>query len=312
MRGLTLGTNHGTDALLCDDVEQYVDYAAIEYVTAIQYRKSVSCYSEFLRRDAMRSDLVEAKVNKWLASKTKLAPCTIRNRKRGLTPVWNWLSERGLVAFYNSRALRRTKIKQKPVVAWSIPQVQQLIDGASDIEGSLKCGVSGANLMLAWIRVAYETGWRPSDMYVVRWDEFAGNRVTISQHKTGFPDSKVLSPDAMNALRPLRRSGCETVFILEKGGIGVWEKKLWKAAESHGFTRKKGQGSGTLRKTSATKVCECYDLSAAADFLGHVDGTSVARKHYIEPHALAKNPPPQALIDALAKPKSTGRNRRRA
>ena len=286
--------------LLSEDVENYCAFASIERITHQQYCRSVSCYSQHLGRDATRDDLREPPVNRWLADvATRLSAFTVLGRKRGLTPVWNWLAGQGLVPWYNARALRRTKVVYPPVQAWSVSQVRALLDGAAEVPGKLTCGVSGSDLMRAWVLVAYETGLRPSDLYRVTWDQLHDNKLGLVQHKTHYGHAAQLSDAAMAALRPLRDADSSTIFVLGKNSMRRWELKLFAAAADHGFTRRKGQSSGTLRKTHGTEVCRVEGLPTAAQSLGHVDGIRVARQSYCEADAIRPTKPPTALINAL-------------
>lgn len=298
--------------LLATDVENYVAYASIEPITAGQYKRSVRCYSDFLGRSALRDDLYEPAVNRWLTSLAdRLKPFTIHGRKRGLTPVWNWLASQGLAPWYNGRALKKTKLVYGPVQPWTVTQVRQLLDGAADIQGKLVCGVRGRDLMRAYVLVAYETGLRPSDLYRIRWNQFDANRIALIQHKTKFPHGVALSPIAMSALEPLRQSKCERVFVLAKGGIRRWEMLLFEAASRHGFTRQSRQACGTLRKTHGTEICRAKDLASAALSLGHVDGIRVARQSYVAQEAIRPSSPVPALVDALQNPAPSDRDLRR-
>jgi integrase len=289
--------------LLLADVERYCLAAGIEPITAYQYRRSVRCLSEYLGRPALRSDLNESTINRWLESVAQRCPdCTTRNRKRGITPVWNWLAQTGAVPFYNSRALRKVKVEKRPPRAWSIAQVQQLLAGAADIKGTLLCGVSGADLMTAWVRVAYETGIRRGDLGRLQWSQLDGNELSFSQHKTKGAHVSALSPATLTAVQRLRKSGSVRIFVLQPSGLRRWETLLFQAAARYGFTRAKGQATGTLRKTAATETARVDGLQAAAELLGHRSGTQVTRDHYVQPEALSPRSPPQALIDALANP----------
>lgn len=286
--------------LLSADVERYCLAAGIEHVTALQYRKSVSCLSEFLHRPAIRADLNEETINAWLASVAqRLSACTAHNRKRGITPLWNWLAAAGAVDWYNPRALRKIRIAKRPPAPWSVLQVQQLLLGADDLTGRLQCGIPASDLMEGWIRVAYESALRPSDLYRIRWEDLEGNRIAIAQHKTGGPHTIALSDLAVRSIERLKPSGSRTIFILKKSGLRRWELKLFEAAAAHGFTRRVGQSTGTLRKTSATEVARVEGIEAAANHLGHRSGAAVTRDYYVGHDAIRRTEPPRALIDAL-------------
>lgn len=293
--------------LLSVDVEDYCAFAGIERRTAEQYRLTVRCYGEHLGRPATRPDLDSRLVNRWLAAVAeKWSACTARNRKRGLTPVWNWLAEQNLVPHYNPRSLRKIRVPSKPVQAWSLPNVQALLAGADDLKGRLKVGVPASTLMRAWVLLAYESGARPGDLYLFRREHFDGQTKLLryAQHKTGVIHSVVLSDRTWSALAELwSQHEAETVFVLDRDGIRHWSKKLFAAAEPHGFTRRRGQALGTLRKTHGTEVCRVTgSAAAAARSLGHVSGDRVAIEHYIEPDVARPPQHVRALADALTQP----------
>ena len=284
---------------LRDDVENYCDFASIERITADGYRRSEKCFSRHLDRPATRHDLSAVAVNRWLSSlQGTKSPKTILNRKRGLTPVWNWLATQGFVDNYNPLQLKKIKVTQKSVAAWSTADVRALLAGSDDVEGRLQNGQPASAYLRAWIRIAYETGLRPSDMRELRWEDFADDCLQIVQHKTGFPIAKRISPTACKELDQIRSKN-DKVFQLSKAGMRRWERKLWEAAEKHGFHRTKGQASGTLRKTHGTEVCRVRNPSEAALALGHVSGPRVALQSYIEASAIGIRETPKELIDAL-------------
>ena len=298
--------------ILKTDVENYIAFASVEHSTALQYNKSVTCFSEFLGRSAERGDLREATVNNWLNHvSTRLSPFTVLGRKRGITPVWNWLAKQGKVKGYDENLLRRTKVVYPEVTAWTTNQVRALVLAAADLKGRLECGVHASALMKAYVLVAYETGFRPSDMRILKWSQFRDGTFRIVQHKTRYAHSQMLSPLAASALDAIRNSGSEKVFILSKGGLRRWELLLFEKAKDYGFSRRKGQACGTLRKTHGTEVCRADGLPAAAESLGHVDGIRVARQSYCEADAIRPAKPNQALIDALRNPPSCRDDHRR-
>lgn len=283
--------------LLISDVENLIVERTICAGTQNQYRRSVRCYSAYLGEPAARTHLVETSVNRWLASLEGIkAPETVRGRKAGITAVWNWLAEIGSVPHYNPNRLRKIKTPEKPPVAWSVDNVRALLAGALEVRGSLKCGLLASELLTAWVWIGYESGLRPSDILRIRVEQ-VGERVALVQHKTGKPHCFRLSEAALAALQPLLQPGREEAFGVPRSTARRWELKLFEAAEKHGFSRRRGQALGTLRKTHGTEVCRASGLNAAAKSLGHVSGTLCARRSYVQPDAIEDPPPPPALYD---------------
>lgn len=300
--------------MLSKDVEDLICERPICMGTQNQYRRSVKCYSYFLGEPAQRAHLLEQSVNRWLISlEGTKAPDTIRGRKSGITALWNWLAELGEVSHYNPNRLRKIKLKDNPPVAWSIANVQALLAGAAQVTGTLDCGIKASEFLTAWVWVGYESGLRPGDILRIRVEQL-GDRVAIVQHKTGKPHCFQLSSQALAALEPLLQEGREQAFGVPRSTARRWELKLFEAASKFGFVRRRGQALGTLRKTHGTEVCRESGLTAAAHSLGHVSGTLIARRSYVQPDAIEDPPAPPSLYDGTKRSgqRRVGDNRRRA
>jgi integrase len=171
--------------------------------------------------------------------------------------------------------------------------VRILLKAASLVNGSLRCGLSARDMLTAWILVAYETGLRPGDIMMLKSTDIEGNVIRIVQRKTGNVHCCSITNSTSVALSRLCTPKRQYLFGLPKSTRRKWELLLFQIAENLGLTRKYRQGLGTLRKTHATEVCRISDANAAALSLGHVSGSEIARKHYIQPDAmgLPKSPP---------------------
>lgn len=290
--------------LLFNDVEDLIAERMICIGTQNQYRRSVRCYSEYLQEPAKRLHLKERTVNQWLASLDgRRSPQTIRGRKAGITAVWNWLARLDAVKHYNPNRLRRINAPTPPPRAWSVDNVRALLAGAADIKGTLKCGIKARDLLTAWVWIGYESGIRPSDMRELQAGQL-GDSITIMQHKTGKPHTFRLSQAAIDAVAPLLDR--PKVFGLPKSTIRLWEKRLFEAAELHGFVRSRGQALGTLRKTHATEVARREGVEAAARSLGHVSGTKIAIDSYVQADAVSLPSLPPSLCNHGSQSNSTG------
>jgi len=292
--------------LLSGWMDELVLERTIDKQTEANYRRSILRYSQWLGHAATVSDLVEIQINRWLKSmEDSKASRTVLGHKRAITVLWNWLADRNLVKRYEMQRLRKIKVEQVIPVAWTLPNVKLLLDAAETLPGSTSCGVQASDLMRALILVAYESGCRPSDLRALRVDAIQGSRVTIVQHKTSVMHSFGLSRHALDALGRVIRPNATYVFPASRNTIRRWELRLFSAAEKLGFSRRKGQALGTLRKTHGTEVCRSQGLEVAARSLGHISGTAIAKNHYVAPDALPQPSAPPALINELSNPKRT-------
>jgi len=275
--------------LLATLLSELVAERPVEAITEAQYDRSVRCFSAFLNRPATIADLRPELVNQWLATVAKTAaPRTVLGRKRGLTPIWNYASERQLAPAYETRRLRRVTVPHSIVEAWSVEQVDALFSAAKMLPGQTVCGIPASVLMTAVCSIAYETGVRPSDWRELTWDQvdFQRRFITLVQHKTGNTHVAAFSKVSERALKDLLTYGRNKVFPVGLASMRRWEKLLFQLADRHyGFARKAGQALGTLRKSHATDVYLSHGELAAALSLGHVSGTTVARRHYIDSSA---------------------------
>lgn len=275
--------------LLSHLLAELVAERPVATITEAQYDRSVRCFSKYLNRPATVDDLVAVNVNQWLAEVAiRSKPRTVLGRKRGLTPIWNYATERGLAPAYESRRLRRVNVPHSIVSAWSIDQVSALFNAAKILPGRTVCGVPASALMTAVCSLAYETGVRPSDWRGLQWHDLDFDRRLVSfvQHKTGKPHTAAFSHVTEAALRALRAFGGASVVPVSLSAVRRWEGLLFRLAATHfGFVKRKGQALGTLRKSHATSVFLSHGELAAALSLGHVSGTAVARRHYIDSSA---------------------------
>lgn len=289
--------------LLSDLLRELVGERPVAPITEAQYARSIACFSRFLGRTAAVADLTVAHVNQWLKDLEQSAGVsagTLLGRKRGLTPVWNYATELGLCRGYETRRLRRVRQPEPIVRPWSTTQIKQLLEACDSLPGRLRCGLYAKDLLRAVIWIGFETGLRPSDWTQVRFADvdMSAGRIAIVQHKTSKPHYAAIGPDTLVAIRKVELPVRERLVPLTKGGMRRWELKLFKHASKHtGFQRMKGQALGTIRKTHGTQVCIEHGLEAAAQSLGHVSGTRVARRHYVGTDALRRPIPRPRLSD---------------
>ncbi|AMV30924.1 site-specific tyrosine recombinase XerC [Pirellula sp. SH-Sr6A] len=279
--------------LLATVVDQVAMECDLALVTVKQYELAVKRFSEFLGKQATKDDLTTENLNGFVCSLQKfLTGTTARNYRVSITRLWNHLTEFYGLEPYNVRRLRRPKIEEKPVYAWSAQQVQQLMQGCENLIGIMRCGAREYEFMKAWLLLGYDTGLRPIDLRGIEWDDldFESRRFAIVQHKTGIAHHGMMRPQTIVALEILqqRLPNSTKVFPLSKGGVRRLELALYKEAATFGFKRRRGQGIGTLRKTHATGVYTLAGEHAAAESLGHVGGVRTARKSYIDHRAVQK------------------------
>lgn len=270
-------------------VDRVATECDLERSTIDQYRRAESRFSAWLGHRSTDTDLTIENLNGFIASLQKrVSGLTAKNYRVCITRMWNYLSEHENLASYNIKRLRRPKIDKKPVFSWSHEQVNTLLKGAQDMLGRLRCGIDESDFMTAWIWIGYDTGIRPIDLRLLKWSDLQIplGSMAITQHKTRNPHSALISEQTKHWLAKIANPTRELVFPLSKGGMRRLELKLYKESIRHGFSRMKGQGIGTLRKTHATDIYITDGEVAAAESLGHVGGARTVRASYIDHRAV--------------------------
>jgi integrase len=273
--------------LLVDLLGQLVAERAISPITVAQYRRAVSRFTEFLCRSATIADLNYQQVNAYLLWLETIgqSPCSIRNHRIGIICIWNYaVFPAELVPQFMTRRIRNPRLNRRPVAAWSVDSVQQLLRTTSQVSGKLRCGIPASLVLQLLIRLGTETGLRPSDLRLLQWHQIdlKNQTIQLTQHKTGGAIAVCISDDTAMLLAALKKYCLPQVLPIGKSGIRKWEAKLYQLAAAIGFVRRPGQGLGTLRKTHATEVYRTHGIAAASESLGHRSGTKIARDHYID------------------------------
>lgn len=275
---------------LATAVDQIATERDLAKSTIGQYRKAVSRFSEFIGAPAECKDLTAPRLNAFVADlQTKLTNTTAGNYRRALCRVWNYLTESEGLASYEIRRLRRPKAEEQPVFAWSLAELRMLLASCDRIDRKLRMGLPVRDYFRALLLAAYDTGLRPSDLFLARWDQFSRAKrcILLVQHKTRKPHIVFLSDETVAAIEAIRGER-ERIFPLTWGGIRRWMELIFQGASTQGFERLPGKNLGTLRKTNATEIYIVDGEAAAAESLGHTSGTRIVRKHYIDHRALRK------------------------
>jgi integrase len=196
-------------------------------------------------------------------------------------------------------------IKVKPSanapVAWTKEELIRLILVCESQTGTFRTsGCPHSLFWKAWVLIGYETGIRMSDLMNLKTAQLRQNRLYVVHHKTGIPQGKLLSEEAVRLFRALSaiNQGSGTVFrwALSRKHIFLHFKKLCKAAGLQGSTK-------YLRRTGAT-YCEIKQPGSAKRFLGHLS-EGLATRYYIDPTLVSADcPRPPDLLSTEGLPVS--------
>lgn len=247
--------------------------------------------------------------NNWLRSLHQ-SPTTRSNYRRMGLRLWRHALAIGCDA-HRIETIIRVKTKLKIPVAWSSPELTALATAASSMTGRFPRGSrlqrkSGTqcvrrNFWVAWVLVGYESGLRQGDLYNLQRANLRGNRLFCVMNKTLVPVGKALSPEAAAAAHAMLKDSPDgTMFrwALSRKHLFIQFLALVASAGLEGTTK-------YLRRSGATH-CEMVSPGSAPGFLGHLSGSALAKKHYLDPTLLAEcqPQPPRIFIPPTWKPKN--------
>lgn len=214
----------------------------------------------------------------------KLAPITVNKHRRMInTLVRHAVKERLIAPF--PRPIRAVKYTLPPVRAWSREEMANVLAVATQMPGGTRhCPYNV--LIPAWIQVAFCTGLRRSDLLAIGRDQIRGNRIALTQEKTGYVHVAVLNDVALAAIAtlPIRGRRIFGDLISEVQIVRVLRRIVKRSVKV---------GSGKYLRRSSATYAEMQGIDATRQ-LGHQ--SPGMKKYYLDQVLLADNRPALAPI----------------
>lgn len=226
-------------------------------------------------------DMVDAYLTKAMG---KLKPITVNKHRRMLNTLVRQAVKEGITKPF-PRPIRAVKYTLPPVRAWSREELAQILAVASQMpRGTRHCKYR--ILLPAWIQVAFCTGLRRSDMLAIERSQIRGNRLALTQEKTGHIHVAVLNEAALAAIAtlPVRGRRIFGDLISEVQIVRVMKRLVKRSVQI---------GTGKYLRRSSATYAEMQGIDATRQ-LGHQ--TPGMKRFYLDPVLLADNRPALAPI----------------
>jgi integrase len=184
-------------------LEDYQLQRDIRGGTVRQYRIAVNLIDRWAGKPVRLDELDERLASEWLqAYSATVAPHTVRAKKQSLLALWRAASDEGLCDEPRSRRVRRVRLPELVVVAWTKDEVERLLAAAATLPRWHRCGLRRSVWWDLAIRVAWDSGIRWGDLVTLRVDQIGPDGAcTLSQSKTAKVSAFRLSPSTLAALR---------------------------------------------------------------------------------------------------------------
>ena len=129
-------------------------------------------------------------------------PHTVRAKKNMILSLWRAASDEGLCDEPRARRVRRVRVPENVVTAWTRDEVEKLLEATATMPRWHRCGLRRSAWWDLAIRVAWDSGLRWGDLIRLRVDAVGPDGAcTMSQSKTGRVSAFRLSGTTLEALR---------------------------------------------------------------------------------------------------------------
>lgn len=279
---------------LSDHIEAYCRERELNRTTEIDYWHMARIFTEWSKHvplETLSVDDATTLVNDWIISlrertsattNEKLSAWTIRGYRAKVLVIWRHARNTGkLPTMPETFRVRKVKTTQLRCEGWRSDDLAKLIEYC-EIEPSMRrrlrtVKVAKGLYLGALFRFLRNCGMRLGDALQVRFTDISSGTITWQQHKTGIWHRAELWPSTLRAIERIREPARDFIWFqgtTQRRGLYRMIQLAVKRAGMSGTTK-------YIRRGVATDVfCAGADPSAA---LGHVPGSRVAFKHYVDP-----------------------------
>lgn len=169
--------------------------------TLRQYVIAADLLERWAGRPVRLDELDERSVSEWLRDySAQVKPDTVRSKKAQILALWRAAADDGLAEEPSARRVRRVRVPDKVVEAWTREEVEQLLAAAARLPRRHRCGLRRSAWFDLAIRVAWDSGLRWGDLVALRVDAVRPDGTTVVQSKTGKTVTFRLSRGTLEAL----------------------------------------------------------------------------------------------------------------
>ena len=255
--------------------------------TVRQYAITARLFERWAGHPVRLDELDETSVSAWLRdyAASGVEPETVRSKKVGLLALWRAAADEGLCE-PPTRRIRSVKCPYKAPTCWDWSEVSALLEACQSLKRWHRTGLRRSAWFDLAIRMAWDTGLRQGDQFRLPVaDVRPSGAVGLVQSKTGRPVICQLSPSTFDALRVSLELAPRQLVTPWLASHETFDDQFARLVQKAGI--RKGTWKW-LRRASATDV-EIQRPGSATAHLGHVPGSRIAERNYIDPSHLTRN-----------------------
>lgn len=249
--------------------------------TVRQYAICARLFERWAGHPVPLVELDEQSVSAWLRdyAASGVEPDTVRSKKVGLLALWRAAADEGLCD-PPTRRIRSVKCPYKAPTCWTWEEVSTLLSACQGLQRWHRTGLRRSTWFDLAIRLAWDTGLRQGDQWALPVADIRPDgAVHLVQSKTARPVICQLSPSTAEALLASLELAPRQLATPWMASHETFDDQFSRLVERSGIR----QGTWKwLRRASATDV-EIQRPGAATAHLGHVPGSRIAARSYIDP-----------------------------
>ncbi len=290
---------------LSDYVKQYTLLRDVKPETVRQYGITARLFERWAGGPVQLVELDEQSVSAWLRdyAASGVEPETVRSKKIGLLALWRAAADENLCE-PPTRRIRSVKCPYKPPTCWTWEEVSALLTACQGLQRWHKTGLRRSAWFDLAVRLAWDTGLRQGDQWRLPVaDVRPDGAVSLVQSKTGRPVICQLSTSTVEALRVSLEVAPRQVVTPWLSSHETFDDQFKRLVAKAGIR----QGTWKwLRRASATDV-EIQRPGSATAHLGHVPGSRIAERSYIDPAQFSRTATtPRELVVAAFQSRQSG------
>lgn len=271
---------------LTDFLEVYVGERDLARATDADYRMVVAAFLS--GRSLLLDDLTAGLFNEYLAALKARgnSPATIHSRRTKLLVLWRAAYASGATDNRpDDLRVRKVRVPEQRPVGWSAEEVRRLIAWCqTHLRRRMRLvSVPAGDYLAALFAVLWDSGMRLGDALALTFGDVATGSVAWRQSKTGRWHRAQLRQTTLAAVERIRLPERRLVWQRTGASRTALYRLIRRAAAGAGLT-----GSSKYIRRGGATDCERREAGSAPAYLGHVAGSRVAYRHYVDTAALAR------------------------
>lgn len=233
-------------------------------------------------------------LNDWILHlrDSALSPSTVRGYRAKVMVLWRDAYRcSALPTMPDVLRVRRVKVPRHNPKGWNQDDINRLCEYCT-IERSMRrqlrlVKVDKGLYLAAMFKFLYNTGMRLGDALDVEFEDIKSGEIVFCQNKTGVYHRVVLWPSTLRAIERIRLPERRRIWWQPSTGRRALYRTIQVTVKRAGLV-----GTTKFARRGGATAVEQAQPGMAPTYLGHVPGSDVAYRHYVDQSLLTRTASP--------------------